>query len=234
MKARPLDERTVTALVTAATAAPSLHNAQPWQFRWRSGSHTLELRADLGRAMPRTDPDHRALHLGCGAVLFNLRVAAAHSGLHTRTQLLPDPHLLATVTLDDTGAPDHEAAPLFPAIDRRHTSRHPFEDRPIPADVEKALRNAAAQDGARLLFPGAWHVGALLDHLRDAEGRDTCWRWAPGSAWTCASPRRPPLWPDPALVADCRAIAEGEVGVESAARLVVGEAGGVPLWVSSS
>ncbi|MDH6514396.1 nitroreductase [Streptomyces sp. SAI-208] len=176
MKARPLDERTVTALVTAATAAPSLHNAQPWHFSWRSADRTLVLRADLGRAMPRTDPDHRALHLGCGAALFNLRVAAAHEGLHTETLLLPDPSdpvLLATVRIGEAGPADHDLAELFPAIDRRHTSRHPFTDRAIPADVEKALRDAAGREGAQLVLPGAWHTEALLDHVRDAEGRDT-------------------------------------------------------------
>ncbi|MFC8431879.1 Acg family FMN-binding oxidoreductase [Streptomyces sp. NPDC057253] len=176
MQTPPLDERAVTALVTAATAAPSLHNAQPWHFRWHSTGRILELRADLGRAMPRTDPDHRALHLGCGAALFNLRVAAAHRGLDTHSRLLPDPsdpYLLAAVRIGETGPLDREASALFPAIERRHTSRHPFADRPIPANVEKTLRDAAAQEGAQLLFPRAWHLEALLDHVRDAEGRDT-------------------------------------------------------------
>ncbi|MGW3141189.1 hypothetical protein ACWDAQ_35895, partial [Streptomyces sp. NPDC001139] len=50
-----LDITTVTALVAAATAAPSLHNAQPWRFRHAAGSRTLELRADLDRRMPRFD-----------------------------------------------------------------------------------------------------------------------------------------------------------------------------------
>ncbi|MCD7442312.1 nitroreductase family protein [Streptomyces lincolnensis] len=175
MKAQPLDVRTVTALVTAATAAPSLHNTQPWHFRWHSDGRVLELRADLDRSLPRTDPDHRALHLGCGAALFNLRVAAAHSGLHAPALLLPDPsdpYLLATVRLADTGPPDRDLARLRPALDRRHTSRHPFEDRPVPADVQEALRDAAAREGAQLLFPGAWHMEALLDQVRDAEGRD--------------------------------------------------------------
>jgi len=175
MHVPPYDEETVTALVTAATAAPSLHNAQPWQFCWRSATRTVELRADLRRAMPRTDPDHRALHLGCGAALFNLRVAAAHLGLDIQSRLLPDPsdpYLLAAVRIGGLGPPDREASTLFPAIERRHTSRQPFADRPISADVQQALRDAAAREGAQLLFPGAWHLEALLDHVRDAEGRD--------------------------------------------------------------
>jgi nitroreductase len=176
MPARPLDETIVAALVTAATAAPSLHNAQPWRFRYLSGSRTLELRPDLDRAMPRTDPDNRALHLGCGAALFNLRVATAHRGLHADTHVLPedsDPHLFAAVHLLDSDRPDRELALLFRAIGRRHTSRHPFEDRAVPADVAEALGDAARREGAQLVFPDAWHVAALLDHVRDAEGRDS-------------------------------------------------------------
>jgi hypothetical protein len=87
MPAQPLDTTTATALVTAATAAPSLHNAQPWRFRFRSADGVLELWADLDRAMPHTDPDNRALYLGCGAALCNLRVAAAHLA----SSLVPSP-----------------------------------------------------------------------------------------------------------------------------------------------
>jgi nitroreductase len=174
MPAQPLDKLTAMALVTAATAAPSLHNAQPWRFRYLSGSRTFELRPDLDRAMPRTDPDNRALHLGCGAALFNLRVAAAHGGRHTDTRVLPDPadpQLLATVRLTD-GRPDTGPALLFPAIDLRHTSRHPFEERPVPAEIADLLREAAREEGAQLVFPDVWHVESLLDQVRDAEGRD--------------------------------------------------------------
>ncbi|MGY6022631.1 Acg family FMN-binding oxidoreductase [Streptomyces spinosirectus] len=176
MQAQPLDTMHVKALVSAATAAPSLHNAQPWLFRYHHEAATLELRADLTRAMPRTDPDNRALHLGCGAALFNLRVAAAHSGLHTDTVLYPDPadrELLAAVRLTGTDRPDGGLARLFPSIARRHTSRHPFQDRPVPAAVQEALSEAARQEGAELVFPGEWHVAALLEHVRDVEGRDS-------------------------------------------------------------
>lgn len=176
MPARPLDTTTVSGLVASATAAPSLHNAQPWRFRHISGSRTLELRADLDRSMPRADPDRRGLHLGCGAALFNLRVATADGGRYADVQLLPDPadpQLLAAVRLLDVHRADRELARLFPAISRRHTSRHPFEDRAIPALVREALSDAAEQEGTRLVFPDRWHTESLLDHVRDAEGRDS-------------------------------------------------------------
>ncbi|MFF4084674.1 hypothetical protein ACFYZN_35550 [Streptomyces sp. NPDC001777] len=77
-----------------------MHNAQPWKFRYGCRSRTLTLRADFERAMPKADPPSRALHIGCGAALLNLRVSAAHHGLDAVTALLPvpsEPAVLATV-----------------------------------------------------------------------------------------------------------------------------------------
>ncbi|MDN3029211.1 nitroreductase family protein [Streptomyces sp. S.PB5] len=180
MSARRLDENTVTKLVAEAVAAPSMHNAQPWRFRFDIGEGLLRMYADLTRAMPRSDPGNRALHLGCGAALFNLRVAAAHAGLVPEIRLLPepqDPLLLAAVHLDSPTArsPQHEQDDLerlHPAIRDRHTSRHPFADKDIPEDVRVALRDAASQEGAALHFPGPWHIETLLELVQDAEDRD--------------------------------------------------------------
>ncbi|MGP3769843.1 Acg family FMN-binding oxidoreductase [Streptomyces sp. SDT5-1] len=173
----PLDPAVLTALVRDAGAAPSMHNAQPWRFHYRSDTGTLRLRADLDRAMPTTDPDHRALHIGCGAALFNLRVAAAHAGRRSRVRLLPDdsdPLLLATIDLGDPLPPEGTdmLARLHPAIRQRHTSRRPFTDEDIPAALRDALEDAARAEEARLLFPEQWHSDVLRDLVRDAEGRD--------------------------------------------------------------
>ncbi|WP_327660216.1 MULTISPECIES: Acg family FMN-binding oxidoreductase [unclassified Streptomyces] len=173
----PLDRASLTALVRDAGAAPSMHNAQPWRFHYRSDSRTLRLEGDLDRAMPTTDPDRRALHLGCGAALFNLRVAAAHAGLLPRIRLLPDAAdqlLLATVDFDEPAPPDGTDVPaeLYPAIRQRHTSRWPFAEKDIPEEVRSALVDAARLEGARLIFPDDWHRDVLRDLVHDAEGRD--------------------------------------------------------------
>lgn len=172
-----LDEKTVTALVAEATAAPSMHNAQPWRFRFVAGERLLQLRADPDRAMPRSDPGNRALHIGCGAALFNLRVSAVHASLVPQTRLLPDPRdplLLAAVRLADPAEASQEKDlwRLHPAIPQRRTSRHPFSERDIPEGVRGTLQEAAAREDAVLLFPGRWHVETLLDLVHDAESRD--------------------------------------------------------------
>ncbi|MFE1248512.1 Acg family FMN-binding oxidoreductase [Streptomyces sp. NPDC058735] len=175
MSGHRLSDEDVAALVRDAAAAPSMHNAQPWRFRYHRHEHTIEVCADLGRAMPHADPDTRALHLGCGAALLNLRVALAHRGWGTDTLLLPDPTdrtLLATVR--PTGRDDGTSglAALYPAIPRRHTNRYPFEERDIPADVRTALAAAARAEGVTLAFPSPWHLQEVLELAREAEARN--------------------------------------------------------------
>ncbi|WP_254406994.1 nitroreductase [Streptomyces sp. GMY02] len=187
-----LDETTVNGLVADATAAPSMHNAQPWRFHYAPDSRTLALSADLDRALPSSDPTLAGLHLGCGAALLNLRVAAVHRALRPETALLPDPRdpsLLATVRLESattgtatatatgTEAQDDGLRALHPAIHDRHTSRQPFTDQDLPEEVRRALADAARQEGAELTFLTGPHLQFVLDLIQDAEGYN---RMSPG------------------------------------------------------
>ncbi|MET8859659.1 nitroreductase family protein [Streptomyces sp. NPDC004579] len=174
-KAEPLDVNTVKALVAEATAAPSLHNAQPWAFRFLRDTDVLRLYADLERALPHTDPENRGLHMGCGAALLNLRVAAAAGGWAPDVRMLPDPAdagLLAEVRLSGTGPPDGTLARLAPSIQRRHSSRFPFRDEDIPVATRERLSEAALLEGAELFFPDPWHVRSILELVQDAEATE--------------------------------------------------------------
>ncbi|MCZ0983226.1 nitroreductase family protein [Streptomyces diastatochromogenes] len=182
---RPL----VTSLIEDAVTAPSMHNAQPWKFVAKTGSGIIELHGDDARAMPHGDPDHRALHLGCGAALFNLRVAAAHRSLRPAVRLLPspdDPWHLADVRFDGPDDADDELGVLHPALARRHTSRFPFTEERIPSEVIDGLRAAALLEGCRLVVPGDWHTDTVM-HLVHAselfEAADEAVR-AEIAAWT--------------------------------------------------
>jgi hypothetical protein len=189
---RTPDPPSITSWVADATTAPSMHNAQPWLFRHTQADGVLIMRMDPARAMPHTDPSTRGLHIGCGAALFNLRVAAARAGWEPDVRLLPDPadpRTLARITFAPSGADDDIAA-LHPALRRRHTSREPFTDEAVPEAVLDGLRGAARAEGARLDVAGAWQVESLLDLVRDAERaeelapgvREEITRWTTGSA----------------------------------------------------
>lgn len=169
------DEARVAELVRDAVAAPSLHNAQPWRFRYTRGSCTFRLYADFERALPHSDPDARALHLGCGAALFNLRVAVANAGFHPGVTLLPDPDDAALLATVEAGAPasgDVALALLHPAIHRRHSSRYPFAETGIPANLRTALAEAAREEGVALAFPDSWHLRWTEELVEEAEARN--------------------------------------------------------------
>ncbi|WP_328392543.1 nitroreductase [Streptomyces sp. NBC_00390] len=171
MFTQTIDTSTVEFLVDRATAAPSMHNAQPWQFRFIRSRGTLQLRMDPARAMPVADLAHRALHLGCGAALFNLRVATTHAGLAPHIELLPDaadPELLADITFTPQSAADDRLAALYPAVALRRTSREPFTGGSVPEALRDVLAGAAVAEGARLAFLGDWQVHSVLALVQEA------------------------------------------------------------------
>ncbi len=173
--ARELSEMVIRALVRDATAAPSMHNAQPWRFQYSRRHRVFHLRADLRGSLPHSDPELRALHIGCGAALMNLRVAVAHEGWQAVTRLLPqpaDPMVLASVTLTDRLGNDDDPADLYPAVHTRHTSRQPFAEKAIPEPVRRALGDAARRERVSLDFPSGWHLQSVLELILEAEARN--------------------------------------------------------------
>ncbi|GAA4789007.1 Acg family FMN-binding oxidoreductase [Streptomyces sanyensis] len=171
-----IDTTTVERLVAEAATAPSMHNAQPWLFRYDRGRALLELRGDPARSLPVTDPGNRSQHLGCGAALFNLRVAAARAGWEPRVRILPEPArpgLLARISFLPGAGPDEELAELHPALRRRRTSREPFSGEPVPGELKDGLSGAAIAEGARLLFLDEDQVGSVLELAEEAAYRES-------------------------------------------------------------
>ena len=167
-----LSEQVIAGLLDAAVAAPSMHNTQPWRFRIRYAAHTIELHADPARTLRYSDPHGRALHIACGAALFNLRLAAAVAGRQPIVQLLPDPGqalLLATVRLAGPYRAQPAERELHAAITRRHTNRGPFSGRPVPPGVLAELTEAARLEGAMLHILDHDETIRLLHLVQDAE-----------------------------------------------------------------
>ena len=181
---------TVAVLETAALA-PSVHNAQPWAFR--TAPDVVELYADATRRMPVADPDDQELRLGCGAALFNLRLALLVRGVRPDVALFPDParrHLVAQVRRAGTARATPELERLLDAVPRRHTNRRPFTDAAVTGAERYALCRAAADEGALLhVVPpalraevGRLSVAAHRRQLADPAFRDELLHWTGAGA----------------------------------------------------
>jgi nitroreductase len=177
----------------AATAAPSVHNTQPWLFQVRPGG--VDVYADRRRAVPVVDPRGRELLISVGAATFNLRVAILAHGRVPVQRLWPDPRepdLVARVTIGPHATVPETARRLAQAIPHRHTNRRPFAGVPVPSEVLADLADAAAIEGGRLLVADAEVRHAVLSLVRTAENR---WRsdpayWSELAAWTADRPER--------------------------------------------
>ncbi len=150
---RPSTEM-MRSMVKTAGKAPSSHNTQPWTFCIIEDR--IELVADRTRALPVTDPDDRELTISCGAALFNLELAAKAQGFEPQVSLLPDPSdpdLFARVTFDQSAETvPSSTAPLFDAIESRHTSRQPFTSVDNLEGIKSMLAVAAKEHEVHLLL----------------------------------------------------------------------------------
>lgn len=158
--------------LSAAVAAPSVHNSQPWRFRL--GAEVVDVLVDRRRQVRVLDPDGREMFISVGAAVFNLRVALRARGWESRVRLTPDPaqpDLAATVRIGRAAAAPPAVVALAGAIPRRHTNRRPFADTPIPVATLTELENAARDEGASLLIADPIVRDGVISLTRTAENR---------------------------------------------------------------
>jgi nitroreductase len=141
----------------AAILASNPHDTQPWLFQ--IGDNAITLFADRARNLGAFDPFRREMHLGLGAAVENLVLAARAFGFAAKVaptagtlSLSPDdtPASAAHIALTSTQAA-HDA--LFEAIPRRHTNRGPYRaDLTIPAEILRRFADLATDDTVRIVF----------------------------------------------------------------------------------
>jgi hypothetical protein len=139
----------VERLVSLACLAPSVHNTQPWL--WRYDGEALELHADLRRRLPAEDPRGRNLTISCGAALHHLQFAARALGWQCTVERLPDGFpetVLARVSVSRLA---HHAVARgdIDLLRTRCTDRRRFTAWPVPADRLADLCERATLWGAR-------------------------------------------------------------------------------------
>jgi nitroreductase len=166
-----IDPSVSRALLEAATAAPSVHNSQPWLFE--VGPRSVDVYADVDRQLKEADASGRSLMISCGAALFNLRVAADHLGFHPRVRLMPspsDPTHVARFQVDHRHDRPGLLEDLYPAIWSRRTNRYPFWNRRIPRAVLGRMEEVVGLENAILrVYDDPAEVDRIVRLLRDAE-----------------------------------------------------------------
>jgi hypothetical protein len=128
-------------LLPAAILASSPHNTQPWRFESRPDA--LDVLADPDRALGPFDPFQRELHIGLGAAVENLVLAAGLLGRGVDVQWLPAPgrpeHVARLRLSGPSSSPGWAAA-----LGERHVNRSPYDGRPLSDAQRSALLACAA------------------------------------------------------------------------------------------
>ena len=144
------------AIAPFAQRCPSPHNTQPFRLRLRD-ERTAEILFLPRRGLPTADPQGRFTWLTAGIFAEICTIAAHHLGYETETKwdhrpMYPDgdvetPQVLARMTLADAGLRVPDLDPQL--IIDRHTSRLPYDGRPVPPDVIAELQAEARRLGHR-------------------------------------------------------------------------------------
>jgi nitroreductase len=157
----------------AATAAPSIHNTQPWRFRPRADG--IQVLADQSLRLGAIDPDGRELLISVGAAVLNLRVAVLAHGRTPIARLFPDPDnpdVVADIAFGRPVQPSVSAQMLARAIPRRRTNRRAFLPVSVPATILDEIASAARAEGGRLIVTDPGTREGVLSLVRLADHRE--------------------------------------------------------------
>jgi nitroreductase len=189
--------------VRSAVAAVSLHNSQPWRFRYDPDTGAVEVRADRSRALKVTDPSGWGVRVALGAATYNLMLAFAVARQPMEVTWQPsntDPDLHALLVPGPARPPTNEQECLYHAIGRRYSNRAPFRPEPVPLHARTQIVRAAREELAWVeLVTGVAPVAAVAEITRAAQQvleRDPAYL-AELRSWSRDDPGSPdgvPLW----------------------------------------
>ncbi|WP_063920514.1 Acg family FMN-binding oxidoreductase [Nocardia salmonicida] len=155
------DVETVRAVFDRAARAPSLHNSQPWRWRWDGTAAALYV--DAGRLLPATDMFNREGMLGCGVMLNHADVAWNAAGWEPRVTTFPEPTVRSHVASLEPVRPHVPSEPellLAQAIERRYTDRTPMAPPTDRLVTQEILEFLGHRSGTTIIFldPPAVHA----------------------------------------------------------------------------
>jgi hypothetical protein len=156
-----------------AILAPNPHNRQPWLIRL-TGEDGAEIRCDLAKRLPRTDPFDRQIVVGFGCFLELARLAAAERGIRLEIEAFPEgegqPRLDARpiARMRFVADPGVARDPLFAHARLRRSLKEPFDT--AKAVAPDTLARLLATPTAGVAVAGSVEAG------RVAALRELTWR----------------------------------------------------------
>jgi hypothetical protein len=150
-------DKAVRRPIHAAILAANPHDTQPWLFQVKEGAITLF--ADRARNLGSFDPFRREMHLGLGAAIENLSLAARTVGFSAiinpvegRLALSPDNSPAAATRIMLRPSTPARGL-LFDAIPYRHTNRGAYRsDQPVDVGVLRRFADLVTDDSVRVVF----------------------------------------------------------------------------------
>lgn len=134
----------LTKIVTAAAAAPSGDNSQPWRFVFRAPD-MLEFHALPERDNALLNVDDSGTFIALGAAIQNAELEAKALGFNPEVRYGAEDSLTATFVLHGEGGLPEAEQELQRAIPLRHTNRKAYEKVPLAEDDRRALVEAAGE-----------------------------------------------------------------------------------------
>jgi nitroreductase len=211
------DTGTISAALSLAMRAPSVHNTQPW--RWRIGDESLNLYADPALRVRHADPVSRDLIISCGAALNHCALALAALGWQSKIRTFPnpaDPYHLASIEVQPW-IPSEADVALAAAISRRCTDRRPYSPRPVSLGDIALMGARAARLGVTMRCVEqtselwATLARAAHEHVNDADYLAEPATWSGRHALAVGVGARSTPNPEPAARVPGRIFADAEL-----------------------
>ncbi len=140
----------VTKILTAAAAAPSGDNSQPWRFVVQDSS--IEFYALPEKDNPILNYKEGGTLIALGAALQNAELEARAQGYVPHTVLHEDGSCVAVMELKVGGRLDKTDEFLQKSIFKRHTNRKPYKKVPLSKETRTAILDSFLSERTELDF----------------------------------------------------------------------------------
>ncbi len=144
------DKEKITKIITAAAAAPSGDNSQPWRFIVRGKS--IEFYAIPERDNPILNYEESGTLIALGAAIQNAELEARAQGYAPRITFQEDGSCVAVMELEEGGGLDKFSSPLHEALFKRHTNRKAYKKIPLPFEVKSVILDPRISKGDVIEF----------------------------------------------------------------------------------